>query len=639
MNWKKSWTGSLLALGILSVAAAQEAPAQELRNHGVAVPVCTSCGTVATSNSAGERLVLSLNSDSSGCHQLLVVNVDTGKSLDIPLDGTPESVDMRPFSSLLSTRNRYYAVYGGRFFEVDPDQLKVTFSGKVSGQLGMGMTEDDNGVIWAASYPGSQLCSYDPATGKLTDYGPVHQEDWPQYQRYVAADDAGWIYFGVGTTEPQIVAFHPATRESRTIIPEADRGKASTGQVERAADGKVYGWIRRKNTPYFVLHNGKAERLEKKPVWTPAAGAVTGSQFLVHRDFPKNGGKLKDLDLIERKLTVTEPDGKERELPIDYASKGVYIMSMAALPDGTVRGAAMHPMRYFIFDTGKQAFTGTGNAVYQWNALQTDGTHLFVGGYGNGALLDWDITKPFTGVEKKPHPNDNPYNFGEATPEIHRPSYIVLMPDQRTLVMAGTPGYGRTGGGLVLADRERRSMRIIPQNRMMSPQSVNSLLPLSEKTLLCGGTVTPGTGGRTIAKEAELGIFDLEKEAFIWRGKPVAGVKSYYSMLPLADGKVLIAADLDKLLVFDPAKRTLEKNIAIEPLEMGRMIWQQGPRMLQSDGKRILVLMERGVAEFLPESGTLRKLTDVPKRITSGGTVSGGRIYFACGPELWSYRY
>ena len=166
----------------------------------------------------------------------------------------------------------------------------------------------------------------------------------------------------------------------------------------------------------------------------------------------------------------------------------------------------MHPMRYFIFDTGKQTFTGTGNAVYQWNALQTDGTHLFVGGYGNGALLDWDITKPFTGVEKKPRPNDNPYNFGEATPEIHRPSYIVLMPDQRTLVMAGTPGYGRTGGGLVLADRERRSMRIIPQNRMMSPQSVNSLLPLSEKTLLCGGTVTPGTGGRTIAKEAELGI-------------------------------------------------------------------------------------------------------------------------------------
>ncbi len=68
----------------------------------------------------------------------------------------------------------------------------------------------------------------------------VYDQNWKQYQRYVAADDAGWIYFGIGSTASQIIAFNPKTREAIPVIPEEERVKGS-GSVYRDMNGKVYG--------------------------------------------------------------------------------------------------------------------------------------------------------------------------------------------------------------------------------------------------------------------------------------------------------------------------------------------------------------------------------------------------------------
>ena len=53
------------------------------------------------------------------------------------------------------------------------------------------MTEDDSGVIWSVTYPNNGVVSFNPATREFKDYGHVYSQNWAQYQRYVAADDAG----------------------------------------------------------------------------------------------------------------------------------------------------------------------------------------------------------------------------------------------------------------------------------------------------------------------------------------------------------------------------------------------------------------------------------------------------------------
>ena len=67
------------------------------------------------------------------------------------------------------------------------------------------------------------MVSFDPKTREFKDYGHVYKQNWPQYQRYVAADDAGWIYFGIGNTASQIIAFDPDTGKAKPMLPEAER--------------------------------------------------------------------------------------------------------------------------------------------------------------------------------------------------------------------------------------------------------------------------------------------------------------------------------------------------------------------------------------------------------------------------------
>ncbi len=626
-----------MLLGLLYCAGAAVAPAGEPVRHGVAVPVSSSCGVVTTANRAGEKLVLSFLGDASGCPLLLQANLDTGRSVAVPVP-RPPAVDMQPMYSLLSSRNRYYAAFNGSFYEYDPETLQFTFCGPVSGKINMGMTEDDRGVIWCASWPGGELCSFDPESRKLTDYGKLVDTGWPIYQRYIEADDAGWIYFGIGNTEAQIYAFHPESRTLKAVVPPEAVISAATGEVHRAADGKVYGWLRtRKPEAYYELHAGNAVRMTEKPkmAWQEKA-LVRGHQFLVDREFP-DGSRLETFDPTNRVLEWTTPDGVRHRQSFDYPSRGVNICGVAAMDDGTLRGGAAHPMRYFIFHPETGAFAG-GDARYQWNALLPDGDRLWIGGYPGGALIEWDTAGAFQPPPARGQPDQrvNPNIHGRGEGELLRPSSVRKMPDGR-FVMAGTPGYGRTGGGLVIFDPARNAFEVMPKGALFGEPSALSLLPLEGPLLLIGGTVSAGTGGQPAVGDAPMMMLNLDTRQPVWTGRPLAGVESYLDLLRLPDGRVLAVADRTRLLVFDPAERRVTAEIPTG--ELGRTVWQQGPRILLSDGKRVFVLLEKAIAEFLPAENRLVKRVDAPAGITAGGAVLNGRIYYANRSELWSAAY
>ncbi len=623
-----------ILLGLLLAAGLWCAAAAEPESHGIAAPVSTRCGAVATVNQAGERLFLSFLADALGCHHLLMVNLDRGSSRTVALPGAPRSVDDRPFYFLLSSRNRLYTSYGRHYWEIDVESGKVLTHGKFSGYLTMGMTEDDRGRIWFVAYPQSEVGMLDPESGKFTDFGSIYKQDWLQYQRYVAADDAGWIYFGIGTTAPQVIGFDPVSRKVVEVFPEGDRGKAATGEVARDRNGKVYAWNRnRKDTPYYELHAGTVKKLAAKPeIKVPETAVRHGHQGAFIGEFP-NGGKVDRLDLGERKLFWTDRDGVKRELALEYASNGAYLMGVAALPDGTIRGGSFHPMRYFTWDPKTKKYLEQGDARYQWNIVMPVGDHLFIGGYGEGVLLDWDTTQPYRGV---PHPGrpGNPRNLGEATPAVHRPSSLCIMPDGNRVLMSGTPGYGRTGGGLVIYDRQADRREVIAPEALLTPESIHVMLPLNQDQVLLGTTIGAGTGGRVVAKEASLVLYDLKQRKILWREKPFPGARCFLGLQPLPGGKVLGAVWRDRLFVFDPATRRVEKVIPTG--ELGELVGTQGPRVLIEHGGRYFVFLRHAVAEYLPREGRLKLLARSSKEITAGGAVAGNRIYFCCNPELMS---
>jgi streptogramin lyase len=195
------------------------------RLHGVATPVSNHRGTVATVDGDGRNVVLVWLFDHRGGYALLMIDADTGESEQFPVPFPPGG-DC-PSSSILSSRNKFYTHFNSHFVEFDPEKRAFTFCSRTAPQMAMGMTEDDDGVIWSVTYPKSGVVSFDPRTREFKDYGHVHQENWAQYQRYVAADDAGWIYFGIGSTLGQIIAFDPRTATAKPMIPQAERTRGS----------------------------------------------------------------------------------------------------------------------------------------------------------------------------------------------------------------------------------------------------------------------------------------------------------------------------------------------------------------------------------------------------------------------------
>ena len=621
----------LLALALRSSAGATEDLGNGFLHHGVATPVSNHRGTVATADGDGRNVVLVWLYDHRGGYALLMIDAETGKSEEIPMPFRPGDA---PFASILSSRNKFYTHFNSHFVEFDPAKRAFTFHHKTAPRVAMGMTEDDNGVIWAATYPSSGVVSFNPKTREFNDYGYVHKENWAQYQRYVAADDTGWIYFGIGSTSAQIIAFDPQTGKAKPMVPEDERRKGA-GYVYRNTNGKVYGrlaggaggrWYE------FYKGEGKAigkhERIEAKPI-------ITSHQGLFHREFP-DGKKLKVCDTVTRTLVVEDPKTKEvKEHRFDYKSEGAHIMGLAAAPDGTICGGTAFPMRFFSYNPKTDRWANRA-AYGQWNTVARQGDRFFAGGYGHGFLLEWDPSREWV-TTVKGREASNPLFLTQCVPSINRPHDLLAHPDGKTLVLAGTPGYGYTGGGLLFWDRETRTPTLIEHTAILPEHSTMSLVALPDRKLLGGSTTSPGTGGEKKAEQAELYIMDMATKQIEWHAVVFPGVQSYTDMCLGPNGRVYGFADRRRFFVLDPAKRKVVHEENTEA-KFGTTNSQQGPRVfVLSPDKKIYILFAKGIARLDPATHAITMLAKSPVAIGPGGDILDGRIYFASGSHVYSY--
>lgn len=634
----------LLVVGVLSAIAiadvlADESPAgtESLGNgfyhHGVATPISNHRGTVATVDGEGRNVALVWLFDHRGGYALLVVDAETGKSQEFPMPFPPGG-DC-PYASILSSKNRFYTHFNSHFVEFDPQKRAFTFFQATTPRMAMAMTEDDNGVIWSVTYPNSGVVSFDPATGALKDYGVVHKENWNQYPRHIAADDKGWVYFGIGSAASQIIILDPDTGASQAILQEQERVKGYAS-VFRDMNGKVYGNSGSgAQEDGYELYSGESKRISmpeevnRKPI-------ITSNQGLFHKAFP-DGTILQRCDLVERLVVVENPEtGEVKRSTFEYTSEGAHLMGLAAAPDGTICGGTAFPMRFFSYNP--KTDTWINRASYgQWNTVAARGDRFFVGGYGGGYLLEWDPSQPWVPTVKGEE-GCNPKFLTDCSPTINRPHDLLAHPDGKTLVLAGTPGYGYTGGGLLFWDRETGTRTVLEHTDILADQSTATLVALPEGKLLGASTTSPGTGGEVKAKEAELYIMDMVTKKVEWHSAIFPGAQYYTDMYYAASGLVYGVADRKLFFVFDPAKRVVVHQVDLVA-EYGLTIYHQGPRVFVPGADGVLyMLFAKGIAQVNLNTHEITMLAESPVPVQAGGDVLDGRLYFASGSHLYSYE-
>jgi hypothetical protein len=250
--------------------------------------------------------------------------------------------------------------------------------------------------------------------------------------------------------------------------------------------------------------------------------------------------------------------------------------------------------------------------------------------------LEWDPARPWVDTVKDKE-GCNPVWLTDCAPTINRPHALLAHPDGKTLVLAGTPGYGYTGGGLLLWDRQLHTQRLLEHTDILPQHSTMSLAALPVARLLGGTTTSPGTGGEKKATEAELYIMDLGTKQVEWHAAVFPGAQGYTDLCPGRDGLVFGFADQKRFFVFDAAKRQVvyEQDTSTR---FGRCTSQQGTRAFVTDDKgNVYILFVKGVARLDPKTFDIVWLAQSPVAIGGGGDYLDGHIYFTHGSHLYSY--
>lgn len=603
-------------------------------DHGVTYPVSSHRGAVATVDANGRDVVLLWLYDHRGGYGLLMIDAETGKSEQFPI---PFPLDVpygdTPYSSILSSKNKFYTFFNSYFTEFDPIKRAFTFTKKAMPQMAMGMTEDDKGVIWAVSYPNSGIVCFNPVSGEFKDYGYVYKQNWRQYPRNLAADNTGFLYYSMGNTASQIIAFNPATGQAKPMLTEAERIRGSA-YLYRDLNGKVYGQSKQAGDgEWYEFYEGNRKDIGKHDLLNPKP-IVTGSQNLFYKDFP-DGKKIKNLDLLERVLVIEDPKTKtEKKLSFSYTSDGALVMGVGTSPKKTIVGGTTFPMRFFNYNPKTDKFSNE-EAFGQFNALACQGGRFYFGVYPQGALLEWNPSKSW--INSKAGTKTNPQIIASSSLLTHRPHKILAYPDGKTIIMSGTPEYGYTGGGLIFWDRKKKTQTLLKDSTIILDQSTMSMVGLPAGKLLGGTTTAPGTGGEKKADVAELYIMDMASKKVEWHKALIPGTQNYSDICLGPDGLIYGIADLNKFFVFDPVKRSIVNQQNVET-SFGRTIWAQSPRIIVSGpNKEIYLLFAKGIVKVEPGSFKLTMIVKSPVPIDAGGDYLDGRIYFISGSHLCSY--
>lgn len=366
----------------------------DFTDHGIGAKVAELRSMVPTVTEDGRTLLIASPTDNGPTGYLLVTDMDSGRTTQ---HFCPENVPQSdPFGALLHSNGLYYHTQGPILLEFDPSAGEFTFHGRPSRQTSpyLCFTEGLDGTVWAGGVYNTGLISYDPQTREMTDHGRMDEAE--KYLSHLATDDTGWIYCGIGTSRSNIVAYHPATGERRSLIDENLRA-VGTGYVEPLADGSAYGRIG--GDHHYHLRAGIATPIAARDALGEGRDVTSLRYGSISRDLP-DGRQVKDYDLHERVVAVLDTQtGQTTRYTFDYESGGANITSLGPGPNAVVYGSTSHPMHFLALDTTTGGLTDMGPIPQvgggNFCAIATLGDLVFGAQYSAGRLWAYDATKPW----------------------------------------------------------------------------------------------------------------------------------------------------------------------------------------------------------------------------------------------------
>jgi hypothetical protein len=234
-------------------------------------------------------------------------------------------------------------------------------------------------------------------------------------------------------------------------------------------------------------------------------------------------------------------------------------------------------------------------------------------------------------------PDCNPVLLTECAPTIIRPSQLLAHPDGRTLVLCGSTGYGHIGGGLLFWDRPTRTRSVLEHSDIIPRHATISLLALDGGKLL-GGTACPESRKGQSVGNSELYLMDMATKRVEWRQAVLSDVAAYKGLCPAPGGLVYGVGHPARFFVFDPVRRKVVHAEDLAP-RLGPVVVQQGPRVFAvGQDSAVYMLFIKGIARVEPGTYRVTMLARSPVTIDAGGDILDGRMYFAHGSHLYSYR-
>ncbi len=116
------------------------------------------------------------------------------------------------------------------------------------------------------------------------------------------------------------------------------------------------------------------------------------------------------------------------------------------------------------------------------------------------------------------------------------------------------------------------------------------------------------------------------------------GVQGYTDLCLGPDKLVWGFADRTIFFVFDPASRKVVHQQSIAA-EFAGTVSHQGPRVfVHGPNQEVYALFTRAIARIEPENWSIKLLAKSPVPLGAGGDYLDGRIWFASGSHLYSYR-
>ncbi|HEY4554758.1 MAG TPA: hypothetical protein VIG80_16300 [Bacillaceae bacterium] len=606
---------------------------REAIEHGIPVNAAESrTAAICISKEGKERLVIAAKGF------VLVVDPDTEKTKQLFF---PEKNKEYPFASFSSEDGLFYTGAGNMLMAIDPFQEVILDYQRIdNGEeiVGFSFAEDASGQIYFTSYPGCHLLQYCLKTKTILDHGSMDATE--KYPASVALDRHGWVYIGVGTERKNMIAYHPETREKKSLVPQNERTRGA-GYVYKGVDGSVYGsW---EAGDLKDVHDSSKWHIFLDGNRTPAAGhspsLYTGQGFSrIHRN-GQGTHRVLELNLPEGYIVIEKQLGKPKRIALPYESEGAALSTLVAANDQYIYGTSMHPLHLFRFDLGSKESKDFGGSVIEKGgggniaAYAVQGSKMIGFAYAGGKVYELDLQQEIHLSENSRNPN----LIKEEKEHIHRPRCAVSHTDGVHIIWGGFPGYGMAGGGLGIYDVEARTNTVIPHSSIVPNQSTVALGILSSGDILGGTSIeTPG-GASTDELEGKLYVFDWAKKKLAFVISPIQGSREisqiFVDSRDMAHG---LTAE-GTYFVFDPSTREVvyKKDIS----EYGSPV--RNAFALSEDQSALYCLLSKAVFK-IDMSGDRNAephlFAELKENATSGVVLHKGNLYYGSGSRLMSVK-